>query len=62
MSVKLLAEHHLEFLTLKGGRKGLPHYWKSHVTALNHIARQMTDYTHVQKDGLFSDDLIHAPV
>ena len=41
MSVKLLTEHHLEFLSLKGGCKGLsesthvkmPHCWKSHVTA-----------------------------
>ena len=41
MSVKLLAEHHLEFLSLKGGCTGssesifvkMPHCWKSHVTA-----------------------------
>ena len=41
MSVKLLAEHHLEFQSLKGGFTGLsrstlvkmPHCWKSHVTA-----------------------------
>ena len=41
MSVKLLAEHHFEFLSLKGGWTGssestlvkMPHYWKSHVTA-----------------------------
>ena len=40
MIVKLLAEHHLQFLSLKGGR-GLsestnvetPHCWKSHVMA-----------------------------
>ena len=39
MSVKLLTEHHLESLSLKGGRTGLsesasvkiPHCWKSHV-------------------------------
>ena len=39
MSVKLLTEHHLEFLSLKGGCTGsseytlvkLPHCWKSHV-------------------------------
>ena len=38
MSVKLLTEHHLEFLSLKGGCTGLsestlvkmPHCWKSH--------------------------------
>ena len=41
MSIKLLAEHHLEFLSLKGGCKGssdsthvkMPHCWKSHVAA-----------------------------
>ena len=39
--VKLLTEHHLEFLSLKVGYKGssesthvkIPHCWKSHVTA-----------------------------
>ena len=41
MIVKLLAEHHLEFLSLKGGCRGssestlvkIPHCWKSHVMA-----------------------------
>ena len=41
MIVKLLTEHHLEFLSLKGGDTGssestlvkMPNYWKSHVTA-----------------------------
>ena len=41
MIVKLLTEHHLESLSLKGGYTGLsestlvkiPHCWKSHVTA-----------------------------
>ena len=41
MTVKLLTEHHLEFLNLKGGCTGLcestlvkvPHCWKSHVMA-----------------------------
>ena len=39
---KLLTEHHLEFLSLKGGCTGssestnvkMPHCWKSHATAL----------------------------
>ena len=43
MIVKLLTEHHLEFLSLKGGPRGssesthvkMPHCWKSH--ALAHI-------------------------
>ena len=41
MTVKLLTEHHSEFLSLKGGCTGLsestvvklPHCWKSHVVA-----------------------------
>ena len=41
MNIKLLNEHHLESLSLKGGCTGLlesvhvkvPHCWKSHVTA-----------------------------
>ena len=41
MTAKLLTEHHLEFLSLKGGCTGLsestlvkmPYCWKSHVTA-----------------------------
>ena len=41
MSVKLLTEHHLEFLSLTGGctessespHVKMPHCWKSHVTA-----------------------------
>ena len=41
MSVKLLIEHHLEFLSLKGDCTGssestldkMPHCWKSHVSA-----------------------------
>ena len=41
MSVKLLTEHHLKFLSLKGGCTGssestlvkMPHCWKSHATA-----------------------------
>ena len=41
MTVKLLTEHYLEFLSLKGGCRGsfesthveLPHCWKSHALA-----------------------------
>ena len=41
MNVKLLTEHHLEFLSLKGGCTGssesahlkMPHCWKSHAVA-----------------------------
>ena len=46
MSVKLLTEHHLVFLSLKGGRAGssestlvkMPHCWKSHVVAHIYLA------------------------
>ena len=45
MSGKLLTEHHLEFLSLKGGCTGspestlgkMPQCWKSHVTAHFHV-------------------------
>ena len=48
MSVKLLTEHRLEFLNLKGGYKGssestlvkMPDCWKSHVAA--HFFLQLT--------------------
>ena len=38
MIVKLLTEHHLEFLSLKGGSSEsihvkMPHCWESHATA-----------------------------
>ena len=43
MSVKLLTEHHLQFLRIKGGCTGsseyihvkMPHFWKSHVIPLS---------------------------
>ena len=46
MSVKLLTEHHLELLILKGGCTGssestlieMPHCWKSHVMAQLHVS------------------------
>ena len=45
MSVKLLTEYPLEFLSLKGGCTGLsgsilvkmPHYWKNHMSWLIYI-------------------------
>ena len=46
MSVKLLTEHYLGFLSLKGGCKGssestfvkMPHCWKSHIAAHTYFA------------------------
>ena len=50
MSVKLLNEHHLEFLSLKGGCTcssesmfvKMPHCWESHITA--HLLYQSLHY------------------
>ena len=38
MIVKLLTEHHLEFLSIKGGCT-MPHCWNSHITALFYFQR-----------------------
>ena len=56
MTVKLLTDHHLKFLSLKGGCTGLyestlvkmPHCWKSHVTA------QLYDVIYVPRFGTLS--------
>ena len=53
MTLRLLTEHYLEFLSLKGGCTGsskcthvkMPHCWKSHVTA--HINSLMIDTIHI---------------
>ena len=50
MSVMLLAEYHLEFLRLKGGRTGssesthvkMSHCWKSHALAQSRCMRYPT--------------------
>ena len=49
MTVRLLTEHYLEYLSLKGGCTGssestlvkMPHCWKSHVTALMYFAYKL---------------------
>ena len=51
MSVKLLTEHHLEFLSLKRGCTGssestlvkMPHCWKSHVADHNAVTPVVHD-------------------
>ena len=51
MSVKLLTEHHLEFLSLKGGCTGssestlvkMPQCWKSHVVAHYYNDKSVSD-------------------
>ena len=58
MSVKLLTEHHLEFLSLKGGCTGssestnvkMPHCWKSH--AMAHIVLQSIKHICVGKQSM----------
>ena len=67
MIVKLLTEHHLEILSLKGGCKGssestlvkISNCWKSHVTAHLSIFQLLDEFTQVllqdlqNKDGNF---------
>ena len=58
MIVKLLTEHHLEFLSLKGGCRGssesthvkMPHCWKSH--ALAHICITFQNIHYIEFDVL----------
>ena len=64
MNVQLLAEHHLEFLSLKGGcivwsestLVNMPHCWKSHVTAHFYIISvaicSVSGYTRTSRHGL----------
>ena len=58
MTVKLLTEHHLDFLHLKGGCTGssestlvkMPHCWKSHAMAqLLHPLRVQCNYLYRNK-------------
>ena len=58
VSVKLLTEHHFEFLSLKGGCIGssesiyvkMPHCWKSHVTAA-YVGFLLEGYSSKQNDS-----------
>ena len=69
MIVKLLTEHHLEFLSLTGGCTGLsesthvkmPHCWKSHVTdqyrertACHRIANKCVNKEGITQSGFVS--------
>ena len=63
MIVKLLTEHHLGFLSLKGGCRGssksthvkMPYCWKSHVTA--HIFfLHMSARRWLHDDNFFAND------
>ena len=58
MSVKLLTEHHLEFLSLRGGCRGLSestlviisNCWKSHSAALNNILNFISTPTNPESE------------
>ena len=62
MIVKLLTEHHLEFLSLKGGCRGssesklvkMSHCWKSH--AMAHIRRNVTIFNLIRAHAIISLD------
>ena len=64
MSVKLLTQYHLEFLSLKGGCTGssesklvkMSHCWKSHVTA--YIPTETLRNVSCQMKGLLVNALI----
>ena len=71
MTVKILSEQHLEFLSLKGGCRGLsestlikmPHCWKSHVTARLSYHRVIIDgpgSTTVFNGGEAMTDLLYT--
>ena len=64
MIFKLLTEHHLEFLSLKGGCRGSsestlvkrPHFWKSHAVAhisLPNICSECTDHFHCPLNSVY---------
>ena len=63
MTVKLLTEHHLEFLSLKGGCTGSSestlvkcHSWKSRVAAQYHEEKSLTLCIDQRYLGLFSQE------
>ena len=65
MSVKLLTEQNLEFLSLKGGCTGSsestlfkkPHCWKSHVTAYYLCFRKLHEMGTSEKIGSVNEKL-----
>ena len=60
MIVKLLAEHHLEFLCLKRGCRGSsesthikkPHCWESHAMAHYNVFFSQIRYSYYQVDNI----------
>ena len=73
MTVKLLTEQHLKFLSLKGGCTGssesihvkMPHCWKSHVTAqliLFNIYQMYEEWGSALKEAAEDDSVVLAVV
>ena len=66
MTVTLLTEHHLEFLSFKGGCTGssestlvkMPHCWKSHVAA--HVLKLLGSYSGLDPFSFNARSLIHT--
>ena len=66
MIVKLLTEHHLEFLSLKGGCRGssesthvkMAHCWKSHAVAQIFSIKQRQIVLHSTKCFVIQDDTV----
>ena len=62
MIVKLLTEHSLKSLSLKGGCTGssestivkMPHFWKSHVVA--HMSLLYAKFDYSQFEGIMGDN------
>ena len=69
MIVKLLTEHHLEFLSLKGGYRGspestlvkMPHCWKSHVAAQIVLHLESGTHWHLLKISATTQITIFGP-
>ena len=67
MNIKLLTEHHLEFLCFTGGCTGLsestlvkmPHCWKSHVTAHIHIGQHRRIWYLSQQETVNAHKCLH---
>ena len=72
MIVMLLTEHHLEFLSFKGGCRGssdstlvkMPHYWKSHALAqlfnVYFISQGSQNVVHSNDPVTFEDNNDHS--
>ena len=66
MSVKVLTEHHLELLSLKGGNTDssesihvkMPNCWKSHVAA--HITFDSTKISTIHRTSIHKSGLLHV--